>query len=414
MVGMPAANPRNPVRNDSRRPWRRWLVLLLAVALLAPFLPQPGGGPVAKADIIDELQKKIEEQKNRRNQIDQRINQLENSIRATRGKQAVTQARIESLDQQIAATEEQLKQVQLELEKAQAEVERLTTDLEIAKNELAWRQELLARRVRAIYENGQVSYLEVLFSATSFSDFLSRFDRLQQVIAGDRKLVASVTEKKEEVERLKAEAEEHRSQVVALRDQVESMKKSLEVQIASKRQELDELRQTESLLLEQIEEMERLSEQTAQMIRELEKQLEKELARQGRLLLRYPLDKEYRITSPYGYRYHPISRSYKLHTGVDIGAWYNTPIYAAESGLVIQAGWYGGYGNAVIILHGNSISTLYGHMAKVTVSAKQRVSKGQLIGYVGSTGYSTGPHLHFEVRRNGEPVDPGEYIPQFR
>lgn len=116
------------------------------------------------------------------------------------------------------------------------------------------------------------------------------------------------------------------------------------------------------------------------------------------------------ITSQYGYRVHPIFGSTIYHSGMDIGVDYGTPVAAADSGYVVEAGWISGYGYAVIIDHGNGLSTLYGHNESLAVSAGQSVSKGQTIAYAGSTGNSTGPHVHFEVRSNGDPVDPMAYL----
>ena len=116
------------------------------------------------------------------------------------------------------------------------------------------------------------------------------------------------------------------------------------------------------------------------------------------------------ITSPFGYRIHPIFGTMRFHTGVDIGAYYGSPVLASDSGVVIDSGWLGGYGNCIIVDHGGGYSTLYAHCSELYVSYGQSVSKGQQIAAVGSTGNSTGPHLHFEVRINGEPVDPLGFI----
>ena len=112
------------------------------------------------------------------------------------------------------------------------------------------------------------------------------------------------------------------------------------------------------------------------------------------------------VTSAFGFRDHPISGEEKFHTGIDLGAEYGTPIGAIWSGKVVFAGWYGGYGNCIVIDHGNSVITLYGHCSELAIEAGQPVAEGQLIGYVGSTGYSTGPHLHLELWKNGQYVDP--------
>ena len=116
------------------------------------------------------------------------------------------------------------------------------------------------------------------------------------------------------------------------------------------------------------------------------------------------------VTSPFGWRIHPILGYKKFHTGIDIGVGYGTPIHAADSGTVIYATWMGGYGNVIIIDHGDGLSTLYAHQSSLAVGTGARVTRGQMIGYVGSTGFSTGPHLHFEVRVNGNPVDPMGYL----
>jgi murein DD-endopeptidase MepM/ murein hydrolase activator NlpD len=117
-----------------------------------------------------------------------------------------------------------------------------------------------------------------------------------------------------------------------------------------------------------------------------------------------------RAGSGFGFRVHPIFGTRRMHTGIDFGAPSGTPIFAAESGVVFSAGTRGGYGNATVIDHGGGISTLYAHQSRFGVSAGQQVTRGQVIGYVGSTGYSTGPHLHFEVRISGSPVDPAPYL----
>ena len=116
------------------------------------------------------------------------------------------------------------------------------------------------------------------------------------------------------------------------------------------------------------------------------------------------------ITSAFGYRIHPIFHVRKMHTGVDMHAGMGTPIHAAEGGTVISAGWRGGYGKCVVISHGGNLATLYGHLSAIQVSVGERVGRGEVIGKVGSTGYSTGPHLHFEVRVGGSPVNPANYL----
>jgi murein DD-endopeptidase MepM/ murein hydrolase activator NlpD len=312
------------------------------------------------------------------------------------------------VDGRIAATEESLLQAGQELEEAKARIEE--------------RGELLDARVRLMYTNGFVSYLDVLLSATSFSDFLDRFDSLQSILAQDKAILEAHKADKELIEQKKADIETELAGLQELYSKKEDYYNLL----------VDKEKEKEVMILrynEQIEALDQRAEELEHISEENEKQL-MELARKEKAAIEaekkkkntvyytggklgMPI-KDYKyVSSKFGPRTHPITgEKGKQHNGIDFAAPSGTDIFAAESGTVIVAQSMSGYGNTVIIDHGNGLWTLYGHIRKggIKVKAGEVVKKGQKIAEVGSTGNSTGPHLHFEVRLNEKPVNPENYL----
>ena len=170
-----------------------------------------------------------------------------------------------------------------------------------------------------------------------------------------------------------------------------------------------EYKQSAAELARELDEQEAASKAIEKQLKELQKAYDEALAINGVLVLSWPLD-TFHESDGFGMRFHPILKQWRLHTGRDMAAPQGTPVHAAAAGTVFYADWMSGYGNTVIILHGNGISTLYGHMSAISVQPNQHVSKGQIVGKVGSTGQSTGPHLHFEVRYDGSPGNPVNYV----
>ena len=208
--------------------------------------------------------------------------------------------------------------------------------------------------------------------------------------------------KKVEIEKEKARLDELASEAQKVQDEVKAKKAEQQRVLAHARTQQDAAKQMEADLIAR-------SNEIRQMIQSrMQQNSGSDQIVHGNGTFIWPCNGP--ITSPFGYRTHPIFGTTIYHSGIDIGVDYNTPIHAADGGTVILAGWCGGYGNAVIIDHGNGLQTLYGHNTSVAVSEGQTVSQGQVIAYSGSTGYSTGPHCHFEVRRNGEAVDPMGYL----
>lgn len=263
----------------------------------------------------------------------------------------------------------------------------------------------LGRRVRDIYINGQISYLDVLFGAKDFADFMTRMDLLKRVIRQDYELVQTVLAEKNEIEKaqasLAADKERRGEQELKARQAREVM----EEKVRRRQEIIDRMKSDKATVDRQYDELMAASKQIAQM---LQRSSMANMPSAGNGSMIWPVGGT--ITSEFGWRTHPITGTQKYHSGIDIGADYGDAIRAAQSGTVEYAGWVSGYGNTVIINHGGGITTLYGHNQSLAVSAGQSVSQGETIAYCGSTGNSTGPHCHFEVRSGGEPVSPYSYL----
>lgn len=321
----------------------------------------------------------------------------------------------------IKAVSAKLRVIQQELDAANAELERIW-GLQAAKNEeirqteaelqraiddLHARQAVLARRVRAIYMHGQLNYLDVIIGANSFSDFANRLELLKRIVRADFNLILEIRERQSAIEAKRAVLESQKAELDALENDAKKQQEAIDAKRAEQQAALDEAQEHKAAAEAWEDELQAASADIEARIQ----------ARQnagsysytaGTGQLSWPCNGV--ITSPQGWRIHPIFGTEIYHAGMDIGVPEGTPIYAADSGTVVEADWIGGYGNAVIIDHGNGMQTVYAHNSGLVVGAGQSVSKGQLIAYAGSTGYATGPHCHFEVRINGSPVDPMGYL----
>ncbi len=382
---------------------KRWnkaaLMALIFLLLVAFLLPSVSASPInERKEELDGIKKEIEEGKEGLKEFEARQQELEAEIASLEGSIARIRAEISRLARQITATEEEITVTEAELADAEAR--------------LAEQEEFLNRRIRAIYELGRVSYLQVILEARSFSDFLTRFTHLQLIVDKDTYLLETVQREREEILQTKAELEQLRSDLLNMRRRSLDRKSQLERETTRKETLLAAVQEE----YEKQEKLIREMEQEAKEIEKIIKQLEEEARRReaaarepvGQLL--WPVPGYTRITSPFGYRTHPITgRPGTFHRGIDIGAPHGAVIRAAESGMAYS--YYGpSYGNYVIISHGGGLTTLYAHNQRNAVSQGQHVNRGDTIAYIGSTGSSTGPHLHFEVWANGNVVNPMNYF----
>lgn len=292
----------------------------------------------------------------------------------------------------------ELDETEARLQENEAEVARLQEDYKA-------KQAKLGKRVRDIYMHGQVSYLDVLFGAKDFQDFLTRMDLLKRIIRQDYDLVKGVQEVKDSIELRQAGLEQDRLTQAEQEERAHAARADMEEKVKRRESLIARLKTDKNLIDQQYEELMRASRQIGEMLRS---DGMGSLPASGSGAMIWPISGP--VTSEFGWRVHPITGTQKFHSGIDIGGDYGLPVHAAQSGTVEYAGWISGYGNTVIINHGGGITSLYGHNQSLAVSAGQSVSQGEVISYCGSTGNSTGPHCHFEVRQNGEPVSPYSYL----
>ena len=257
--------------------------------------------------------------------------------------------------------------------------------------------------------HGQLSYLEVITGAKSFSDFANRLELLKRIIHSDFNLIQEIQKQKALIEAKKDQLQQKKNKLDALAEEAQQAESQIRTKKEEQQQVMNDAKRQKDAAVAMEADLIAESNNVRQLI-----QARSGSVQAGGTIVHgsgafiWPCNGP--ITSPFGYRTHPIFGTTIYHAGIDIGVDYGTPIHAADSGTVILAGWCGGYGNAVIIDHGNGLQTLYGHNTSVAVSEGQAVSQGEVIAYAGSTGYSTGPHCHFEVRENGEAVDPMGYL----
>lgn len=304
--------------------------------------------------------------------------------------------------------ETDLAQTQVKLDDAQERLREVKVRIRRTSIRLLRAQRALEKRLRAIYMEGEVSYMAVLLQSDDFTDFLNQADYLERIVRTDAELIASVKSHKGTLDKEKIGARSVVLELAKLRlrkqDKVESLARLKEAQDDL----FGRLQDHQTRLSSRIDEMEHITvkkeQELRQMIRARTAFLPPGIIPPSAGGLIYPVSGP--ITSPFGYRVHPILGTSRFHSGLDFGVGYGTPIGAADNGLVIHSGWYGGYGNTIILDHGAGWTTLYAHASSLNVAQGQSVKRGQTVSFVGSTGMSTGPHLHFEVRYQGNPIDP--------
>ncbi len=398
------------------------LVALMILSVTIAVIP-------AKAATKAELQEEIADLKDQKGDLEDRIADIEAQIEDLDFQRSSTLEKKAVLDEKNALAQEELDVITEQIAIIETYMANRQQDLENARTQEAEQEEAWLARLRAMEESSDLSYIQVLFDSTSFSDLLTRLDLVNEVMQYDEALWTSYISARENVEVLEAEAEEMFAQNEANKSELEIKKAQLEADIDAACQMIAELEtslesyntlrdEEEAAMQEVIDLIEEKQDELDVIIeRELEWARQQALAQTGNASggsvnvsggsgsLLWPSYTSL-ITSYYGNRVHPVYGTVRFHAGIDIGAAGGTAIWAPASGTVTVSGYNSGYGNYVSIAHDNGYSTLSAHMSSRAVSAGQRVSQGQIIGYVGSTGVSTGNHIHFEVFSGGVRIDP--------
>lgn len=397
------------------------LAFVMAASLFVGFIPTTASAVT---------QSEINDLKSQKAALSEQSASYEATISSLKNKKNAQVELKTALDSKLALTNQQIMNLEEQIKLHDALIERKTQEVGEAQVTADEQLEKYKKRVRAMEESGRYNYVEVLFGANSIGEFLSLIDDIGDIMKSDKELedsykesVVNLKEAKAEYEEVQTELKQNKVECAQLKDQLQvditqaaAVITSLQSDINENASVLSELDSQESALQSQIQaKVNQLNEQ---------KKAEEEANRNnnnggssggsttGTGNLVWPSYCTY-ISSRQGPRVHPITGEYKNHGGTDIAASYGSAIYAADSGRVVSSsdGWNGGWGNYVMIDHGNGMQTLYAHMSSRAVSVGQTVSRGQTIGYVGSTGMSTGPHLHFEMYVNGSRIDPQTKYP---
>lgn len=343
--------------------------------------------------------------------LENQIQQKESEIQYIQEDMSATLLELENLSQEIADKQNEIAEIELQEIELNKYIETTEVELTSLKEKYAKQKKALEARLVAMYKFGNASYLDVLLNSKSLSQFLSNCYYLTIITKTDTNLLKSVEEKRDSIQTLANNLETKKNVLMVSRETREKTQIALSNMKIIKDKRVTELNEQDLALHQEIENY-------RQQIQSVELEIKKlALANVGEKyvggIMAWPVPGYTTITSQYGMRTHPITGVYKLHTGTDISAPIGATFVAANDGIVVKAEYNTAYGNMVMIDHGGGISTLYAHGSEILVSVGQTVFKGTAVLKVGSTGYSTGPHAHFEVRVNGNPVQPLDYITSY-
>jgi murein DD-endopeptidase MepM/ murein hydrolase activator NlpD len=406
------------MRSLLRRPVLAALALCACVGLVSvPASAGPG-------DRLQQIHRRQAELRDKYRAADSAVAALSERIEEVDARRDLLKSKVAGLDEKLSELDVRISVYKGRLEAAQREMALLTERIQVVLERLQKRRELLVTRAVAAYEAGPTAYVDGLLSSDSFADLVDRFQYYQSAMHADTVLI-------DQIGALRSSLEAQRSEVERKQEQIAAAKQALDgtrARVASTRaQKAEALREQQAALSEKqalLRQARAKKERYQQVLDRLDRQSEhiQEILQQqssagsaapgpgdlggGRLM--WPCSGP--LTSLFGWRVDPVLGGRRLHAGIDLGCAYGSPVYAADSGTVVFVGQITGYGNVVMVDHGGGMATTYNHLSSFSVSVGEHVGRGDQVASVGSTGYSTGPHLHFEVRINGAPTDPLPYL----
>lgn len=342
-------------------------------------------------------------------EYEQKSEYLKRKIEETKQKEKLAVGKLTEIQRKLYQTQGELRRNMNKLLSTQSNLSTTEKELFVVKNDFEHLKENAKRRIKQIYQGQRLKMFEILLRSPSLTDFLDTLYYQKLIVAQDKTLLDKLVEKSKEIESYKEQLARQKIQYAGIVSEIEVQKQEITKEHTSQSRLVTKLR-TERASYEQAERQ--LEKESKQLIAEINRLVGASSfsgeGGNGTGQFSYPISG--RLTSPFGLRRHPIFKVVSFHSGIDLAAPFGTAVMASDSGKVIFNGWYGGYGKVVILDHGMNHSTLYAHLSKISASKGRDIPKGEIVGYEGQTGYSTGPHLHFEVRKSGKPQNPLNYL----
>ena len=389
---------------------RKFLIIILAfvICIFSIFPYVHAENETENSQTNNTTNTAVENLQNERNEIQNQMNEASGQLEGVQNDLSENLQQVQKLDERISESEQELNDLNTQITDLQSSIDEVEANLQTAQAAYDSQKAVLDNYLVEVQESSDVEYLDVLLSSKNISEFLSSYFLISELASYEMDLLDDMQAKKDEIELSKATLEQDREQLATIKANQTKTATILENTKTVRENFISKLSDQEKEIQAQIDEYNTRFEEINKEILELA---------QGSIAAEYiggelawPVPGYTRITSKYGMRTHPITGVYKLHTGVDIGAPMGANFIAANDGIVTKASYNSAYGNMVIIDHGGGVSTLYAHGSEILVQVGQTVKRGDPVLKVGSTGYSTGAHAHFEVRLNGVVTDPMPYI----
>ncbi|MCA6518530.1 MAG: peptidoglycan DD-metalloendopeptidase family protein [Pseudanabaena sp. M135S2SP2A07QC] len=355
----------------------------------------------AQAQSVDEL-------KNYQNFVDQQRQIIQKQQEQINALTKPAQSRLDALRRNVRVTDAQIKDNEKKIRQAREQLQTLNTKLQELEYDLNKRRGATTARLQYLQRQQLQRWWVTLLSSQDLNQFADRRRQIERIYDRDRKLLADLSQRSNQVEKQRNQIVAQKNEIELLTQKLKYQKSNIESEAVAQQNTINRLKSDRQALSQAEDRLAEDSRRLSQIILSKVQPYDGLILPSGTGQLMYPTIGP--VTSKFGWRTHPILGTERFHSGIDFGADYGSLIYASEQGRVIYADWYGGYGNAVIVDHGNGMTTLYAHCSDLYVKDGDVVAKGQPIAAVGSTGFSTGPHLHFELRANGEPIDPAAYL----
>lgn len=381
---------------------RQFLVLGSAIIAIAIC------GSLALGQMAPVQAQSVDELKNYQNFVDQQRQIIQKQQEQINALTKPAQSRLDALRRNVRVTDAQIKDNEKKIRQAREQLQTLNTKLQELEYDLNKRRGTTTARLQYLQRQQLQRWWVTLLSSQDLNQFADRRRQIERIYDRDRKLLGDLTQRSNQVEKQRNQIVAQKNEIELLTQKLKYQKSNIESEAVAQQNTIDRLKSDRQALSQAEDRLAEDSRRLSQIILAKVQPYDGLILPPGTGQLMYPTIGP--VTSNFGWRTHPILGTERFHSGIDFGADYGSLIYASEQGRVIYADWYGGYGNAVIVDHGNGMTTLYAHCSDLYVKDGDIVAKGQPIASVGSTGFSTGPHLHFELRANGEPIDPAAYL----